>query len=256
MFKSIEFFKGKSRGEGFGLLRSARNDVCSAGRSMIEMLGVLAIIGVLSVGGIAGYSKAMEKWKINKTIEQIEQITYNIFSTYANQKTMEDISSLVFDGHNQLELMKSLGFIPEDMVVDGQLKNLFGGELDIFAGSYYCDSSSNFSHKCEKYVSFELYNISKEACLTLGSMNWAKGSSAVIGVGIASSGENVKTDTSDCWLGSYSTIEVRDWLVVCNKGIIEKDDDIIPLPIPPTIVSQHCACNDNGCYFGVSFTDK
>ena len=39
------------------------------GRSMIEMLGVLAIIGVLSVGGIAGYSKAMEKWKINKTIE-------------------------------------------------------------------------------------------------------------------------------------------------------------------------------------------
>ncbi|MBR2136742.1 MAG: prepilin-type N-terminal cleavage/methylation domain-containing protein [Alphaproteobacteria bacterium] len=29
-----------------------------SGRSMIEMLGVLAIIGVLSVGGIAGYSKA------------------------------------------------------------------------------------------------------------------------------------------------------------------------------------------------------
>ena len=40
-----------------------------SGRSMIDMLGVLAIIGVLSVGGIAGYSKAMEKWKINKTLE-------------------------------------------------------------------------------------------------------------------------------------------------------------------------------------------
>ena len=38
------------------------------GRSMIEMLGVLAIIGVLSVGGIAGYSKAMEKWKLDKAI--------------------------------------------------------------------------------------------------------------------------------------------------------------------------------------------
>lgn len=36
-----------------------------SGRSMIEMLGVLAIIAVLSVGGIAGYSKALEKWKIN-----------------------------------------------------------------------------------------------------------------------------------------------------------------------------------------------
>ena len=42
----------------------------SFGRSMIEMLGVLAIIGVLSVGWIAGYFKAMEKFKINKTIEQ------------------------------------------------------------------------------------------------------------------------------------------------------------------------------------------
>ena len=33
-----------------------------SGRSMIEMLGVLAIIGVLSVGGISGYSKAMAKY--------------------------------------------------------------------------------------------------------------------------------------------------------------------------------------------------
>ncbi len=40
------------------------------GRSMIEMLGVLAIIGVLSVGGIAGYSKAMEKWKIDKALNE------------------------------------------------------------------------------------------------------------------------------------------------------------------------------------------
>ncbi len=36
------------------------------GRSMVEMLGVLAIIGVLSVGTIAGYSKAMMKYKLNR----------------------------------------------------------------------------------------------------------------------------------------------------------------------------------------------
>jgi len=39
-----------------------------SGRSMIEMLGVLAIIGVLSVGGIAGYSKAMMKYKKAKLV--------------------------------------------------------------------------------------------------------------------------------------------------------------------------------------------
>ena len=45
-----------------------------SGRSVVEMLGVLAIIGVLSVGAIAGYSKAMMKYKLNKQSEQISSI--------------------------------------------------------------------------------------------------------------------------------------------------------------------------------------
>ena len=48
------------------------------GRSMIEMLGVLAIIGVLSVGGIAGYSKAMEKFKLNKTISEYNYMLFGV----------------------------------------------------------------------------------------------------------------------------------------------------------------------------------
>ena len=55
------------------ILRRKRSELSTGnctGRSMIEMLGVLAIIGVLSVGGIAGYSKAMEKFKINKMIDE------------------------------------------------------------------------------------------------------------------------------------------------------------------------------------------
>lgn len=38
------------------------------GRSMIEMLGVLAIVGLLSVGGIAGFSKAMAKYKFDRAL--------------------------------------------------------------------------------------------------------------------------------------------------------------------------------------------
>lgn len=38
------------------------------GRSMVEMLGVLAIIGVLSVVGIQGYKKAMNKIKANEAM--------------------------------------------------------------------------------------------------------------------------------------------------------------------------------------------
>lgn len=40
-----------------------------SGRSMVEMLGVLAIIGVLSIGGIAGYTMAMNRYKANQIID-------------------------------------------------------------------------------------------------------------------------------------------------------------------------------------------
>ena len=43
------------------------------GRSMVEMLGVLAIIGVLSVAGIAGYGMAMKKIKVNDTLSIASQ---------------------------------------------------------------------------------------------------------------------------------------------------------------------------------------
>ena len=44
------------------------------GRSMVEMLGVLAIIGVLSVAGIAGYSMAMRKYRANEIVNVASQL--------------------------------------------------------------------------------------------------------------------------------------------------------------------------------------
>lgn len=45
----------------------ARNDG-ESGRSMVEMLGVLAVIGVLSVAGIVGYSIAMRSYRTNEIV--------------------------------------------------------------------------------------------------------------------------------------------------------------------------------------------
>lgn len=41
------------------------------GRSMIEMLGVLAIIGVLSIGGLAGYTMAMNRYRANAVLDYV-----------------------------------------------------------------------------------------------------------------------------------------------------------------------------------------
>ena len=40
-----------------------------SGRSMVEMLGVLAIIGVLSIGGIAGYTLSMNRYRANEGVD-------------------------------------------------------------------------------------------------------------------------------------------------------------------------------------------
>lgn len=72
-------------------------DDVQSGKSMIEMLGVLAIIAVLSVGGIAGYSKAMEKFKQNKMVDEYVNITHALIQNYqsilssANAKTNGDV---------------------------------------------------------------------------------------------------------------------------------------------------------------------
>ena len=110
MFKGIEFFKGKSRGNGLLRRYTSRNDVCSAGRSMIEMLGVLAIIAVLSVGGIAGYSKAMEMWKINKAVGQYSYIINGLIKPADELKTSGDKSGVMF--YEYLTVVEALGLLP------------------------------------------------------------------------------------------------------------------------------------------------
>lgn len=74
------------------------------GRSMIEMLGVLAIIAVLSVGGIAGYSKAMMKWKINKMIEDytmlmtgLMEYQESLFKTYTRDYENRGLAQFIMD---------------------------------------------------------------------------------------------------------------------------------------------------------------
>ena len=55
--------KNDKAGDSSQMLR-----MTESGRSMVEMLGVLAVMGVLSVTGIAGFSMAMNKYKVNQII--------------------------------------------------------------------------------------------------------------------------------------------------------------------------------------------
>ncbi len=60
------------------------------GRSMVEMLGVLAIIGVLSVGGIAGYTMAMNRYRANEVIDLANKYAVVTFSAYESNRALNN----------------------------------------------------------------------------------------------------------------------------------------------------------------------
>ena len=106
----------------------------SAGRSMVEMLGVLAIIGVLSVGAIAGYGKAMFKYKLNKQTEQLNQVIGAIVR-YKSSLMINPVSADAPTSDYQLvPLLKKLGEIPKEMYTneDIYIKDTFSTEYYIY----------------------------------------------------------------------------------------------------------------------------
>ena len=88
------------------------------GRSMVEMLGVLAIIGVLSVGAISAYSKAMFKYKLNKQRGQINQIMMSLIE-------YRSIFTSVNHGESIVPTLIKLNALPKEMIKPTSSTNLY-----------------------------------------------------------------------------------------------------------------------------------
>lgn len=115
-----------------------------SGRSMIEMLGVLAIVGILSAGGIAGYSMAMQSYKTKALIEKIQTIALAARNVYKGKYTELTADNLISSGRIS------------------DMKNPFGGNLAI------TPDVSSFT------IYTEGFNIPTEACSDVMTADWGK----------------------------------------------------------------------------------
>ena len=141
------------------MLRFTRNDACSVGRSMIEMLGVLAIIGVLSVGGIAGYSKAMEKLKINKAIENHKNMIMSLLE-YTNNLNQTNNTNI-----NLNNVIYALNLTPENWSVH------FAGQND----AYLNDELGNgvvSDYYADRYAIFYSIALNTENEISVNNINY------------------------------------------------------------------------------------
>ena len=58
-------------------------DENQSGRTLLEMLGVLAIMGIITYGAIAGINYGMTSYKINQTYAEVQEIVQGIQDLYS-----------------------------------------------------------------------------------------------------------------------------------------------------------------------------
>lgn len=150
------------------------------GRSMVEMLGVLAIIGVLSVGGISGYSKAMAKYKLTRAQDQITMLLMNIRTAFASSPSYAGLTTTA---------ARDFNIAPSEMfgAASGQLVNAFGGGTYVFAcntteGGVGC-STANSSVTADngvQYFGITMTGLGREVCTNLATSDW--GTDGLMGI--------------------------------------------------------------------------
>lgn len=189
------------------------------GRSMIEMLGVLAIVGVLSVGGIAGYSKAMSKYRTNKTIEQITQIVSGVRTFYDGQRNYAGLDGSV---------LRKAKILPEsafESSTSNDATNPFGGLIEIsFAGKNVFDDKKAFV--------MHLGNIPEDACIEILTQDWGGASSGLIAIGVESDGLGLYgcTGYGTFGGGKYACADKLPLSVTDAMDFCAKDDGSAVIP--------------------------
>lgn len=135
-----------------------------SGRSMVEMLGVLAIIGVLSVGGIAGYSKAMAKYKTTQTLDQLTMLVANIRTAFSSAPSYNGLTT---------KNARDWGLASADMhsTTADELVNPFMGEVDIGAAKANNVADMGFV--------VQYANIPRDACVAIATAGWGEGFSGL-----------------------------------------------------------------------------
>ena len=184
-----------------------------SGRSMIEMLGVLAIIGVLSVGGIAGYSKAMERYRVNETINQITHIVQNtrdLFKTQPNlygAMSFDNPAMVVSTGANRILADKAKLF-PTALVKNGY-KNMFGGNIYFYA-------NGRFSEDDGKAFILTFYDIPQESCIELVTRDW-QNSLGLVAMKIR--GSTTIYSIKSAYLGNCTTRYIQGDALICAQDM-------------------------------------
>lgn len=180
-----------------------------SGRSMVEMLGVLAIVAVLSVGGIAGYSKAMAKFKISKTLDQVSTLVTDIRSLYSGSPDYAGIS---------IPNLTTYEVIPNDMRVGtgaaATAKNAFGG--DVLIGPWNGTASAVANQGFQVIYT----GLDATTCIQLASSDWGgSAASGFVGMNVSNAAQAAShADPANSWAAGNLPINLNTAAGMCSAA--------------------------------------
>ncbi len=201
---------------------------CEQGRSMVEMLGVLAVMGVLSVAGIAGYNNAMNKHRANELLNEAskratvvaaqvlqERETLSI-SEFGTENTRLNFSETVdYDTANKQFTLTITGVAE---AVCQQMKNAMGPVIRKFAPATCADNATvqlTFNDDMSTTEKASDYNGDPDHC----PGKYCTGSNTCVDTGAdcTCSGTTPECQTCDTDTGSYVADSSQDGNS-CNSG--------------------------------------
>lgn len=150
------------------------------GRSMLEMLGVLAIVGVLTVGGFGLVSKVNNNNQINNVVDEISSLAAKV------RIVARDYMSEEADGTFIKYICKGKAY-PDVLECDNCNCSAFTGNADVTYSVARASYPSLFSITAS--------NLTEEMCMTLLTTNW--GSASTTGFVSISGGSGSGSSSTD-----------------------------------------------------------
>lgn len=187
-----------------------------SGRSMVEMLGVLAVVAVLTIGGIAGFDRASHNLRTNQLKDEISTMVANTRSAYFSRNDYKDLNEVSMIG---------TGLVPDWMVSQDKqhITNKFLGSVLISSAQAGPDAHGSF------ILIFNGFNAT--TCRDLMMADWGSDvSSGFLGLTVKKDGDlsiqtsnltnaQVTTEGSTFTPKDLKQISLEDAYQLCDCGI-------------------------------------
>ena len=188
---------------------------------------------------------------LNRTVNQISQLIDNVRTTYAvHTSAKTDI----------MRLMAQSGTMPDFLVKDGELINVYGGSIVVASSLPVVSGEKSFP---TFKIAFQ--GLKKDVCMALSQLNWGNAESGLISEAIGYiNDKGIDTALHDIEeINEDAVVEVvipggRRKLVKIPRRVMQNvakpNDDMNPTPFTSALADAGCDCGaQRSCSFALRY---